>query len=97
MEDLLIKLRKTYPLNYAEIKKAYDFAKEAHKGQKRSSGEDYFIHPCAVVEILTDYGFDSSTVIAAFLHDVLEDTSVTYDQLRDEFGDEIVELVEGVT
>ncbi len=97
MEELLIKLRKTYPLNYAEIKKAYDFAKEAHKGQKRSSGEDYFIHPCAVVEILTDYGFDSSTVIAAFLHDVLEDTSVTYEQLRDEFGDEIVELVEGVT
>ena len=97
MEDLLIKLRKTYPLNYAEIKKAYDFAKEAHKGQKRSSGEDYFIHPCAVVEILADFGFDSSTVIAAFLHDVLEDTSVTYDQLREEFGDEIVELVEGVT
>lgn len=97
MDELLVKLRKTYPANYAEIKKAYDFAKEAHAGQKRSSGEDYFIHPCAVVEILANFGFDSSTVIAAFLHDVLEDTSVTHDQLKEEFGDEIVELVEGVT
>ena len=77
MDELLVKLRKTYPTNYAEIKKAHDFAEQAHRGQKRSSGEDYFIHPCAVVEILADFGFDSSTVIAAFLHDVLEDTSLT--------------------
>lgn len=97
MDDLLVKLRKIYPANYAEIKKAHDFAEEAHRGQKRSSGEDYFIHPCAVVEILADFGFDSSTVIAAFLHDVLEDTSVTYEQIREEFGDEICELVDGVT
>ena len=97
MDELLVKLRKTYPTNYAEIKKAHDFAEQAHRGQKRSSGEDYFIHPCAVVEILADFGFDSSTVIAAFLHDVLEDTSVTYDELREQFGDEICELVEGVT
>ena len=97
MDELLVKLRKIYPTNYAEIKKAHDFAEEAHRGQKRSSGEDYFIHPCAVVEILADFGFDSSTVIAAFLHDVLEDTSVTYDELKENFGDEICELVEGVT
>lgn len=97
MDELLVKLRKTYPANYADIKKAYDFAKEAHTGQKRSSGEDYFIHPCAVVEILANFGFDSSTVIAAFLHDVLEDTPVTHDELKEQFGDEIVELVEGVT
>lgn len=97
MDELLVKLRKIYPANYAEIKKAHDFAKEAHAGQKRSSGEDYFIHPCAVVEILADFGFDSSTVIAAFLHDVLEDTPITYDELKEQFGDEIVELVEGVT
>ena len=94
---MLVKLRKIYPANYAEIKKAHDFAQEAHRGQKRSSGEDYFVHPCAVVEILADFGFDSSTVIAAFLHDVLEDTSVTYEQLRDEFGEEICALVDGVT
>lgn len=97
MEELLVKLRKTYPDKYAEIKKAYDFAKAAHTGQKRSSGEDYFTHPCAVVEILSNFGFDSSTVIAAFLHDVLEDTPVTPEELRAVFGDEIVELVEGVT
>lgn len=95
--ELLLKLRKSYPEQYAKIKKAYEFAYEAHKGQKRSSGEDYFIHPCAVAEILCDYGFDSSSVIAAFLHDVLEDTEVTAEQLSAEFGDEILELVEGVT
>lgn len=97
MNELLVKLRKAYPDRYAEIKKAYEFAKAAHEGQKRSSGEDYFIHPCAVVEILADFGFDSSTVIAAFLHDVLEDTPVTPEQLAAEFGQEILELVEGVT
>ncbi|MBQ9276097.1 MAG: bifunctional (p)ppGpp synthetase/guanosine-3',5'-bis(diphosphate) 3'-pyrophosphohydrolase [Clostridia bacterium] len=97
MADLLVKLRKIYPDKYAEIKKAYDFAKAAHAGQKRSSGEDYFIHPCAVVEILADFGFDSSTVIAAFLHDVLEDTEVTAEELTAEFGEEICSLVEGVT
>lgn len=97
MVDLLVKLRKAYPEKYSEIKRAYDFARTAHEGQKRSSGEDYFIHPCAVVEILADYGFDSSTVIAAFLHDVLEDTEVTPELLAQEFGQEILELVEGVT
>ncbi len=97
MEELLVKLRKNYPDKYAEIKKAHDFAKQAHAGQKRSSGEDYFIHPCAVVEILSNFGFDSSTIIAAFLHDVLEDTEVTPELMREQFGDEILELVEGVT
>lgn len=97
MGDLLLKLRKAYPDHYAEIKRAYEFAKVAHEGQKRSSGEEYFVHPCAVVEILADFGFDSSTVIAAFLHDVLEDTTVTSEQISETFGKEIEELVEGVT
>ena len=97
MDGLLVKLRKAYPDKYAELKHAYEFAAAAHDGQKRSSGEDYFIHPCAVVEILADYGFDSSSLIAAFLHDVLEDTEVTPEQLSAEFGGEILELVEGVT
>ena len=92
-----MKLRKTYPEKYSLIKKAYDFAYTAHLGQKRVSGEDYFIHPCAVVEILADFGFDSSTIVAAFLHDVLEDTVIGTDELRKEFGEEIFELVEGVT
>lgn len=97
MNNLLVKLRKAYPEKYSEIKKAYEFAQGAHAGQKRSSGEDYFIHPCAVVEILADFGFDSSTVIAAFLHDVLEDTLVSSEILKEEFGQEILDLVEGVT
>ncbi|MCM1305969.1 MAG: bifunctional (p)ppGpp synthetase/guanosine-3',5'-bis(diphosphate) 3'-pyrophosphohydrolase [Bacteroides sp.] len=97
MEELLVKLRRIYPDKYAEMKKAHDFAKVAHEGQKRSSGEDYFTHPCAVVDILSNFGFDSSTVTAAFLHDVLEDTEVTPEQLKEQFGEEILELVEGVT
>lgn len=97
MSELLLKLRKNYPERYSQIKKAYDFAYSAHLGQKRVSGEDYFIHPCEVVSILADFGFDASTIIAAFLHDVLEDTVVGADELRREFGDEIFELVEGVT
>ena len=97
MNELLVKLRKAYPDKYADLKKAYEFAETAHAGQKRISGEDYFIHPCAVVDILANYGFDSSTLIAAFLHDVLEDTSVTPEELAAEFGQEILELVQGVT
>ena len=54
MNELLVKLRKAYPDKYADLKRAYEFAEKAHAGQKRSSGEDYFIHPCAVVEILAD-------------------------------------------
>ncbi len=97
MNPLLVKLRKLYPDKYAELKRAYEFAEAAHQGQKRSSGEDYFVHPCAVVDILADYGFDSSSLVAAFLHDVVEDTDVTPEQIADEFGVEIRELVEGVT
>ncbi len=96
-EILIEKLNKAFPENIDVVMKAYDFAQNAHQGQKRSSGEDYFIHPCAVAEILTDFGFDSSTVTAAFLHDVLEDTPVTADEIEAEFGHEILELVEGVT
>ncbi len=97
MDELLVKLRKTYPDKYSDIKRAYEFAKQAHAGQKRISGEDYFIHPCAVADILASFGFDSSTVIAAFLHDVLEDTPVTPEELKEMFSEEILELVEGVT
>ena len=67
-------------------------------GQKRQTGEPYFIHPCAVVNVLVDLGFDDvSTLVAAFLHDVLEDTQVTADELEQKFGKEVLELVEGVT
>lgn len=77
--------------------KAYYYAQEAHEGQKRASGEPYFIHPCAVAQILMDLGMDAATIAAAFLHDVLEDTSVTEEDLKRGFGDEILGLVAGVT
>ena len=77
--------------------RAYRYAEEAHSGQKRASGEAYFIHPCAVAQILIELGLDSATVAAAFLHDVIEDTPVTEEDIRRDFGDEILRLVSGVT
>ena len=77
--------------------KAYDFAKKAHENQKRASGEDYFIHPCTVAEILVDLGLDAATIAAAFLHDVIEDTPVSEGDIKQEFGDEVLTLVLGVT
>ncbi|MBR5191812.1 MAG: bifunctional (p)ppGpp synthetase/guanosine-3',5'-bis(diphosphate) 3'-pyrophosphohydrolase [Clostridia bacterium] len=77
--------------------KAYDFAKKAHANQKRASGEEYFSHPCSVAQILVDLGLDAATISAAFLHDVLEDTPVSEGDIKKEFGEEILELVKGVT
>ncbi len=79
------------------VHKAFDFAKEAHKNQKRASGEEYFIHPCFVARILVDLGLDAQTVSAAFLHDVIEDTPVSEGDIKTLFGEEILELVLGVT
>lgn len=79
------------------IKKAYAFSENAHKNQKRASGEPYFIHPYNVAYIIADFGMCPETVAAGLLHDVLEDTSVTKEQLKAEFGKDIVELVKGVT
>ena len=76
---------------------AYDFARDAHRNQKRASGEPYFIHPCAVAEILVDLGLDAETIAAALLHDVIEDTPVTEEDVRREFGEGVLTLVAGVT
>lgn len=76
---------------------AYDYAEKMHEGQKRASGEPYFVHPCAVANILMDMGLDAPTVAAAFLHDVVEDTSATEENIRAKFGEEVEELVAGVT
>lgn len=99
MDELLQKLKKNFSeAEFQELKAAYDFSAAAHEGQKRQTGEPYFIHPCAVVNVLVDLGFDDvSTLVAAFLHDVLEDTPVTSDELEQKFGKEVLELVEGVT
>ncbi len=77
--------------------KAIDYATVAHEGQKRNSGEEYIIHPLLVAEILTDYGLDECTVAAALLHDVLEDTDKTEKDLLADFGQEVTDLVIGVT
>lgn len=76
---------------------AYDVAEEMHRGQLRKSGEPYLIHPMAVAEILADLGMDEETIVAGLLHDVVEDTSYTKEQLIEDFGEEIALLVDGVT
>jgi GTP diphosphokinase / guanosine-3',5'-bis(diphosphate) 3'-diphosphatase len=79
------------------IKKAYDFAKKAHYGQKRHSGEEYFIHPVEVAKILLELRPDSATVCAALLHDVVEESDYSLEDMEKEFGKEIASLVEGET
>ena len=79
------------------IMKAYNLATEKHKDQKRSSGEPYIIHPLNVAYILADTGLDESTICAALLHDIVEDTDVTDADLREMFGNEIADMVAGVT
>ncbi|MFX0559054.1 bifunctional (p)ppGpp synthetase/guanosine-3',5'-bis(diphosphate) 3'-pyrophosphohydrolase [Tepidibacillus infernus] len=79
------------------IKDAYFFAKKAHEGQTRRSGEPYIIHPTKVAEILVDLQLDMVTVISGLLHDVVEDTEVTLEQITERFGQEVARLVDGVT
>ena len=96
--DIIDKIKRSYSADdYALLLSAYNYAKEMHNGQKRASGEPYFMHPCAVAEILVDLGLDTPTVAAAFLHDVVEDTPATEDDILRRFGKEIMTLVDGVT
>ncbi len=98
MEKVLEKIYSNYSGEEREtLIRAYHYAEEAHSGQKRASGEAYFIHPCAVAQILMELGLDYATVAAAFLHDVIEDTPVTAEDIRKDFGEEILQLVSGVT
>ena len=79
------------------IKKAYYVACQAHKGQKRKSGEDYIIHPVEVAIILSSYGMDTETISAGLLHDIVEDTDLTLDDIKKNFNEDIGRLVNGVT
>lgn len=83
--------------NAAYVQKAYEFAKHAHREQYRKSGEPYIIHPIQVAGILADLEMDPATVASGFLHDVVEDTDVTIEDLAKEFGEEVAMLVDGVT
>ena len=98
MYDEILKSIAKYPVSEQEVlSKAFYYAKKAHEGQKRASGEEYFTHPVAVAQILIDLGMDFHSVAASFLHDVIEDTPVSEGDIKEEFGEEILELVLGVT
>ena len=84
-------------LNIDTVNKAYNFALEAHQNQKRDEGVPYIIHPVAVAKILTDLKLDSATITTGLLHDTIEDTNVTYESVKKEFGEEVANLVDGVT
>ena len=84
-------------LNPEKLNKAYDFAVKAHSNQKRASGDPYSVHPIEVANILTDLKLDSATITTGLLHDTIEDTYATYETIKVEFGDEVADLVNGVT
>ncbi len=98
LKEIKNEIRK-YRSNFNEklLEKAYYFAKKKHEGQIRKSGEPFFIHPTEVAFILAQRKMDTETIAAGLLHDVLEDTDTTYEELKREFGEEIAFLVEGVT
>ncbi len=98
MKKVLDRLYENYSESEREfLLSAYKYAEQMHANQKRASGEPYFTHPCAVAEILVDLGLDSPTVAAAFLHDVIEDTPATKEDIVSRFGQEVYTLVDGVT
>ena len=84
-------------LNPERLDKAFNFAVKAHQNQKRASGDPYSVHPIEVANILTELKLDSATITTGLLHDTIEDTFATYETIKKEFGDEIAELVDGVT
>ncbi len=84
-------------VNSETLNKAYNFALKAHQNQKREEGVPYIIHPVAVANILTDLKLDSATITTGLLHDTIEDTKVTYETVKKEFGTEVANLVDGVT
>ncbi len=95
---LLDKIRLYHPAkDLSRVEKAYQVAKEAHEGQLRQSGEPYLIHPLQVAIILADLELDLETIIAGLLHDVVEDTKVSLEDIAEMFGDEVAGLVDGVT
>ncbi len=96
--ELITTVKKYHPSDdISLIEKAYDVASKAHKDQKRKSGEPYIIHPLCVSIILADLELDKETIAAGMLHDVVEDTILTYDEIKNMFGEDVAELVDGVT
>ncbi len=98
LEPLFRTVRANHPkADLALLERAYDIAERHHRGQTRKSGDPYITHPLAVTTILADIGMTEPTLVAALLHDTVEDTAYTLEQLRKDFGDEVAQLVDGVT
>ena len=98
LEPLLVAVRANHPkADLSVLERAYATAERAHRGQMRRSGDPYITHPVAVATILADLGMTPPTLAAALLHDTVEDTDLTLDEIRREFGDEVGLLVDGVT
>jgi GTP pyrophosphokinase len=96
--ELIDKVQAYYPAANVELlRKAYDFSARVHQGQKRLSGEPYLIHPMAVAEIIADLKLDVPSIVGGLLHDTVEDTLTTLDEVKSQFGREVASLVDGVT
>ena len=97
-KNLIEKVKKYNPrADFGQIKKAYEFAQEAFSGQKRLSGEPVISHALAVADILADWKLDTTSIVAGFLHDTVEDAGKTLEEITKEFGQETAELIDGVT
>lgn len=96
--DVLAAFQEHHPEgDSARLRHAYEMARDAHDGQVRKTGDPYISHPLAVAQMLAEYGLDEDTLVAALLHDTVEDTDLTLPQLAREFGDEVAQLIDGVT
>ncbi len=95
--EILEDIEKRYPEDVERIHRAFEYISEKHRDQKRVSGEPYVVHPLHVAKILADLNMDATTVVGGLLHDVLEDTDATYEELESLFGRDVADIVEGVT
>ncbi len=97
LDEIVDALQEKYSEDSERIRSAYEYINERHRNQFRKSGEPYVVHPVNVAKILADLNMDSTTVVAGLLHDVLEDTEASYDEIRELFGEDVARIVEGVT
>ena len=95
--DFISNVKINYPKSAEKIIAAYEFAASAHENIKRKSGEPYIVHPLSVAQILIDNDMDYATIIAGLLHDVVEDTPYTIEDMKKKFGSTVAKLVDGVT
>ncbi|PIU35444.1 hypothetical protein COT03_01280 [Candidatus Shapirobacteria bacterium CG07_land_8_20_14_0_80_39_18] len=97
-EELIAKIREYNPdANFGVVEKAFEYSQIAHLGQKRASGEPYFIHPLATAMLLADYKMDTISIVVGLLHDTVEDGGVSLSEIKKEFGEEVMSLVDGMT